>query len=48
MPGNEIKGGWIFGWPDREGAASGEYLQHVHGAPLRLVVPGWAGNWWVK
>jgi DMSO/TMAO reductase YedYZ molybdopterin-dependent catalytic subunit len=29
-------------------AHNGEYLQHVHGAPLRLVVPGWAGNWWVK
>lgn len=27
---------------------NGEYLTHVHGAPLRLVVPGWAGNWWVK
>ncbi len=29
-------------------AHNGEYLTHVHGAPLRLVVPGWAGNWWVK
>jgi DMSO/TMAO reductase YedYZ molybdopterin-dependent catalytic subunit len=29
-------------------AHNGEYLQHVHGAPLRLIVPGWAGNWWVK
>lgn len=29
-------------------AQNGEYLQHVHGAPLRLVVPGWSGNWWVK
>lgn len=29
-------------------AHNGEYLRHVHGAPLRLVVPGWAGNWWVK
>ncbi len=27
---------------------NGEYLRHVHGAPLRLVVPGWAGNWWIK
>lgn len=27
---------------------NGEYLRHVHGAPLRLVVPGWSGNWWVK
>jgi DMSO/TMAO reductase YedYZ molybdopterin-dependent catalytic subunit len=29
-------------------AHNGEYLQHVHGAPVRLIVPGWAGNWWVK
>ncbi|MCZ0951039.1 MAG: molybdopterin-dependent oxidoreductase [Rhodospirillaceae bacterium] len=29
-------------------AHNGENLRHVHGAPLRLVVPGWAGNWWVK
>ena len=29
-------------------AMNGEYLRHVHGAPLRLVVPGWSGNWWVK
>ena len=29
-------------------AHNGECLRHVHGAPLRLVVPGWAGNWWVK
>ena len=29
-------------------AHNGEYLTHVHGAPLRMVVPGWAGNWWVK
>jgi DMSO/TMAO reductase YedYZ molybdopterin-dependent catalytic subunit len=27
---------------------NGEFLQHVHGAPMRMVVPGWAGNWWVK
>ncbi len=27
---------------------NGEYLRHVHGAPVRLVVPGWAGNWWIK
>lgn len=27
---------------------NGEYLQHVHGAPVRIIVPGWAGNWWVK
>jgi DMSO/TMAO reductase YedYZ molybdopterin-dependent catalytic subunit len=27
---------------------NGEYLQHIHGAPLRLVVPGWSGNWSVK
>ncbi|MDP6065796.1 MAG: molybdopterin-dependent oxidoreductase [Alphaproteobacteria bacterium] len=29
-------------------AQNGEWLQHLHGAPLRLIVPGWAGNWWVK
>jgi DMSO/TMAO reductase YedYZ molybdopterin-dependent catalytic subunit len=29
-------------------AMNGEYLRHVHGAPLRLVVPGWSGNWSVK
>jgi DMSO/TMAO reductase YedYZ molybdopterin-dependent catalytic subunit len=29
-------------------AHNGEYLHHVHGAPVRLIVPGWSGNWWVK
>ena len=29
-------------------AQNGEFLQHVHGAPLRMVVPGYSGNWWVK
>ncbi len=29
-------------------AHNGEFLTHVHGAPLRLVTPGWCGNWWVK
>ena len=29
-------------------AMNGEYLRHVHGAPIRLVVPGWSGNWSVK
>jgi DMSO/TMAO reductase YedYZ molybdopterin-dependent catalytic subunit len=29
-------------------AHNGEFLTHIHGAPLRMVVPGWAGNWWVK
>ncbi len=29
-------------------AMNGEHLHHIHGAPLRLVVPGWSGNWWVK
>lgn len=29
-------------------ALNGEYLRHVHGAPLRLVTPGWSGNWSVK
>jgi DMSO/TMAO reductase YedYZ molybdopterin-dependent catalytic subunit len=29
-------------------AQNGEWLLHVHGAPLRVIVPGWSGNWWVK
>jgi len=29
-------------------AQNGEWMLHVHGAPLRCVVPGWSGNWWVK
>ena len=29
-------------------AHNGEWLTHVHGAPLRPIVPGWSGNWWVK
>jgi len=29
-------------------AQNGEYIWHVHGAPVRLIVPGWSGNWWVK
>jgi sulfite oxidase len=29
-------------------AMNGEHLLHVHGGPVRLVVPGWSGNWWVK
>jgi DMSO/TMAO reductase YedYZ molybdopterin-dependent catalytic subunit len=27
---------------------NGERLSHAHGAPLRLVVPGWAGDHWMK
>jgi DMSO/TMAO reductase YedYZ molybdopterin-dependent catalytic subunit len=27
---------------------NGEYLTHIHGAPVRAVVPGWSGNWWAK
>lgn len=27
---------------------NGAPLPHVHGGPLRLVVPGWSGNHWVK
>lgn len=27
---------------------NGEHLQHIHGGPVRAVVPGWSGNWWVK
>jgi DMSO/TMAO reductase YedYZ molybdopterin-dependent catalytic subunit len=29
-------------------AQNGERLQHLHGAPIRLLVPGWSGNWSVK
>ncbi len=29
-------------------AQNGEWLLHVHGAPVRCIVPGWSGNWWVK
>jgi len=29
-------------------AHNGEWLMHVHGAPVRCIVPGWSGNWWVK
>lgn len=27
---------------------NGEPLPHLHGAPARLVVPGWTGNHWMK
>ena len=29
-------------------AQNGRMLEHLHGAPVRLVVPGWSGNWSVK
>jgi DMSO/TMAO reductase YedYZ molybdopterin-dependent catalytic subunit len=29
-------------------AQNGQLLEHLHGAPLRLLVPGWSGNWSVK
>lgn len=29
-------------------AQNGELLEHLHGAPIRLLVPGWSGNWSVK
>jgi len=29
-------------------AHNGELLEHLYGAPIRLVVPGWSGNWSVK
>ena len=29
-------------------AQNGQLLQHLHGAPVRLLVPGWSGNWSIK
>ena len=29
-------------------AHNGQLLEHLHGAPVRLIVPGWSGNWSVK
>ena len=29
-------------------AQNGQLLEHLHGAPIRLLVPGWSGNWSVK
>jgi sulfane dehydrogenase subunit SoxC len=29
-------------------AQNGLLLEHLHGAPVRLLVPGWSGNWSVK
>ncbi len=29
-------------------AQNGQMLEHLHGAPVRLLVPGWSGNWSVK
>ncbi len=29
-------------------AMNGEPLPRLHGGPLRLIVPGWAGNHWIK
>ena len=29
-------------------AQNGDLLQHAHGAPVRLLVPGWSGNWSIK
>jgi DMSO/TMAO reductase YedYZ molybdopterin-dependent catalytic subunit len=29
-------------------AMNGELLEHLHGAPVRLLVPVWSGNWSVK
>ena len=26
-------------------AQNGQLLEHLHGAPVRLLVPGWSGNW---
>ena len=29
-------------------AQNGQLLEHLHGSPIRLLVPGWSGNWSVK
>ena len=29
-------------------AQNGQVLEHLHGAPVCLLVPGWSGNWSVK
>ena len=29
-------------------AQNGQLLEHLHGSPVRLLVPGWSGNWSVK
>ena len=29
-------------------AQNGQLLEHLHGAPVRLLVPEWSGNWSVK
>jgi DMSO/TMAO reductase YedYZ molybdopterin-dependent catalytic subunit len=29
-------------------AQNGKLLEHLHGAPVRLLVPGWSGNWSIK
>ena len=29
-------------------AQNGQLLEHLHGAPVRLIVPGWSGNWSIK
>ena len=29
-------------------AQNGQLLEHLHGAPVRLLAPGWSGNWSVK
>ena len=29
-------------------ALNGEYIRHIHGGPVRLITPGWSGNWSVK
>ncbi len=29
-------------------ALNGEFIRHIHGGPVRLITPGWSGNWSVK
>ena len=43
IPIEKIKDDCIIAW-----AMNGEALRPEQGYPIRLVVPGWEGNMWVK